>query len=72
MVSDWRNFESWHEAGSPTAATKTAALASQLLAEYRQPTIEEAVLEEIGTFVAPRRRGWHRHGLLATKEPRKE
>ena len=54
MVSDWRNFESWHEAGSPTAATKTAALASQLLAEYRQPAIEEAVLEEIDAFVARR------------------
>ena len=54
MVSDWRNFESWHEAGSPTAATRTAALASQLLAEYRQPAIDEAVLEEINTFVERR------------------
>ena len=54
MVSDWRNFESWHEAGAPTADTKTAALAAELLAEYRQPPMDAAVLEEIDAFVARR------------------
>lgn len=54
MVSDWRNFESWEEAGSPTADTKTATLATQLLAEYTEPAMDEAVVEEIDAFVERR------------------
>jgi len=54
MVSDWRNFESWQEAGSPTAETKAAALAARLLDEYQPPPIDDAVGAEIDAFVARR------------------
>ncbi len=54
MVSDWRNFETWEEAGSPTADTRTAELAQQLLAEYQPPPIDDAVRAEIEDFVARR------------------
>ncbi len=54
MVSDWRNFESWEEAGSPTADQRAAELAQALLAEYEQPPIEAAVKAEIEDFVARR------------------
>ena len=51
MVSDWRNFESWAEAGSPTADQKTAELYPRLLAEYEQPPIEADRLTAINDFV---------------------
>ncbi|MGH6819499.1 MAG: trimethylamine methyltransferase family protein [Methylocella sp.] len=37
MISDWRNFQQWQEAGSPQAAQKANALWKQALAEYREP-----------------------------------
>jgi len=51
MVSDWRNFESWEEAGSPTADQKTASLYKQLLAEYEQPSIQPERQAAIDEFV---------------------
>lgn len=51
MISDWRNFESWTEAGSPTADQKAAALYPKLLAEYEEPPMDDAVRAEIDEFV---------------------
>ncbi|HYO39591.1 MAG TPA: trimethylamine methyltransferase family protein [Nocardioidaceae bacterium] len=54
MVSDWRNFESWEEAGSPTADTHAARLASELLDAYEQPSLSPDVAAELDDFVARR------------------
>ncbi len=54
MISDWRNFESWEEAGSPTADQKAAGLVGQLLAECAAPPIDEQVAAELEEFVARR------------------
>jgi len=54
MVSDWRNFESWEEAGSPTAAERTQALVPQFLDRWEAPPIDDAVRDELGEFVARR------------------
>ncbi len=54
MVSDWRNFETWDEAGSPTAYDRTEALVPELLAEYRPPTLSESARAELDEFVARR------------------
>ena len=54
MVSDWRNFESWEEAGSPTALDKTAQLQATLLAECVAPTMGADVRAELDAFVARR------------------
>ncbi|NNC80817.1 MAG: trimethylamine methyltransferase family protein [Acidimicrobiales bacterium] len=51
MVSDWRNFESWEEGGSPTADQKLAELYPRLLEEYEQPTMDEARRAEVDAFV---------------------
>ena len=51
MISDWRNFESWEEAGSPTADQRTAELYPQLLAEYEQPAIEDDRMAAVNEFV---------------------
>ena len=54
MVSDWRNFESWEEAGSPTADAKLASLYPALLGEYVTPTIDADRLAAIDEFVERR------------------
>ena len=54
MVSDWRNFESWEEAGSPTADQKLAELYPALLEEYGEPPIEDDRRAAIEDFVGRR------------------
>jgi trimethylamine---corrinoid protein Co-methyltransferase len=54
LISDWRNFNQWQAAGSPQAAQKANALWKQALAEYREPPLDAAILEEIDAFIARR------------------
>lgn len=54
LISDWRNFETWQEAGSPTAADHAHKLYQQLLAEYTPPPLDSALQEELSAFVAKR------------------
>jgi len=54
LLSDWRNFESWREAGSPTADTKAETLWQEALAAYVAPPMEPARREELDAFVARR------------------
>ena len=55
MLSDWRNFESWQEAGSPDAARHAHETYKQLLRDFEAPPIEPAVKEELEAFVARRK-----------------
>jgi trimethylamine--corrinoid protein Co-methyltransferase len=55
MLSDWRNYEAWQEAGSPTAYQKANRLYKQLLVEYEEPPVDDAVREELEAFVARRK-----------------
>jgi trimethylamine---corrinoid protein Co-methyltransferase len=55
MISDWRNFESWEEAGSPTAYDKANRLYKELLAAYEPPPMDAARVEEMAAFVARRK-----------------
>jgi trimethylamine--corrinoid protein Co-methyltransferase len=55
MISDWRNYEAWQEAGSPTAYEKANRLYKQLLDEYEEPPLDDAVREELEAFVARRK-----------------
>ena len=54
MISDWRNYESWEEAGSPEAAGKANTIAKELLASYEAPPMDATVREELEAFVARR------------------
>jgi len=54
LISDWRNYESWVEAGSPTADQRAAELVRALLDEYEQPAPDEAIRAELDEFVARR------------------
>ena len=54
LLSDWRNWESWVEGGSPTADKKAADLARAYLAEYAPPPIDDAVREELAEYTRRR------------------
>jgi trimethylamine--corrinoid protein Co-methyltransferase len=53
---NWRNFESWHEAGAVDATHRAHRIYRQLLADYEKPPLDAAVKEELEAFVARRKR----------------
>ena len=55
MISDWRNYETWREAGSPTAYDKANRLYKEKLASYVAPPIDDAIKAELDAFVAKRK-----------------
>lgn len=54
MISDWRNYEAWAEAGSPDAVQKANHLVKAFLAEYEEPPIDAAIKDELTEFVGRR------------------
>ncbi|WP_298961102.1 trimethylamine methyltransferase family protein [uncultured Roseibium sp.] len=55
LVSDWRNYETWAEAGSPIAYDKANMLYKKALEAYEPPPIDPAIDEEITAFVERRK-----------------
>lgn len=55
IVSDWRNFETWTEAGSPTAVERANRIWKERLAGYEQPAMDPAIREELDAFVEKRK-----------------
>ena len=55
ILSDWRNFETWEEAGSPTAMQKANKVWKDVLAAYEQPPLDPAIEEELDAFVTKRK-----------------
>jgi trimethylamine--corrinoid protein Co-methyltransferase len=55
MLSDWRNYETWEEAGSPQAPAKANAIWKELLAAYAPPVLDPAIRDELDVFVARRK-----------------
>lgn len=51
LVSDWRNYEAWQEAGSPTAPDRIAGLVTRFLDAYEPPPMDPAIREELAAFV---------------------
>jgi trimethylamine---corrinoid protein Co-methyltransferase len=54
IISDWRNFETWAEAGSPTAIDRANRVWKERLASYEEPYIDPAIREELNAFVDKR------------------
>ncbi len=50
MVSDWRNYETWAEAGSPTALDHAERLVGELLAAYEPPPLADDARAELDEF----------------------
>lgn len=55
LLSDWRNYESWFEAGQPTTMEKANTLWKQHLREYEAPPIAPEIAEELAEFVMRRK-----------------
>ncbi|MCX7303262.1 MAG: trimethylamine methyltransferase family protein [Hyphomicrobiales bacterium] len=55
VISDWRNFETWAEAGSPTAMERANRVWKERLATYEQPAMDPAIREELDAFVDKRK-----------------
>ena len=55
VLSDWRNFESWEEAGRPDAMQKANRIWKERLAAYETPSMDAAISEELDAFVAKRK-----------------
>jgi trimethylamine--corrinoid protein Co-methyltransferase len=55
MISDWRNYETWREAGSPSAYDTAHRLYKERLEHYTPPPIEAERREALEAFVARRK-----------------
>ena len=55
LLSDWRNYETWEEAGSPQLPGKANAIWKELLAAYEPPPMDEARRDELQAFVDRRK-----------------
>jgi len=55
LVSDWRNFETWREAGSKTAAERANVIWKRLLKEHEPPPIDPGAAEALDAYVAKRK-----------------
>ncbi len=55
LLSDWRNFESWEEAGALSATQRANRIFKQVLADFEPPPLDPAVEEELTNFVEKRR-----------------
>jgi trimethylamine--corrinoid protein Co-methyltransferase len=55
LLSDWRNYEAWEEAGRPEAKEKMIELVDQFMASYRKPPMDDAVREQLEEYVERRK-----------------
>ena len=56
LVSDWRNYGAWAEAGAKSATERAAQLWQDTLAAFQPPAVDPAVSEALTAFVERRRR----------------
>ena len=55
ILSDWRNFETWQEAGSPIAIERANAEWKKRIAAYEAPALDPAIREELDAFAIKRK-----------------
>jgi trimethylamine--corrinoid protein Co-methyltransferase len=55
LVSDWRNFETWREAGARTATERANAIWKELLRRHEPPPMDPGTAEELAAYVARRK-----------------
>lgn len=55
VLSDWRNFENWFDAGEPTAMQAANRIYKERLASYETPAMDPAHREALDAFVAQRK-----------------
>ena len=55
LLSDWRNFESWEEAGAVWTHDRANAAWKRILEDYEAPPMDAAIAEELSAFVECRK-----------------
>lgn len=55
LVSDWRNFGQWTEAGAEVASKRANRIWKETLATFAPPAIDPAVIDALDAFIARRR-----------------
>ncbi len=55
LLSDWRNYETWVDAGAPDATVRANALFKQILEEFEPPPLDPSIREELHAFVMRRK-----------------
>ncbi len=55
FLSDWRNFETWHEDGATDATQRANQTYRKLLEEFEPPKIDSSILEELDEFIEVRK-----------------
>lgn len=55
MLSDWRSYGNWEQAGAKEAGQRATDLWRQALVEYEEPAMDPAIREELEAYVAKRR-----------------
>ena len=56
ILSDWRNFETWSEAGAEDATQRANKIYKALLKRYQPPPLDEGIREELHAYVTRRKR----------------
>ncbi len=56
FISDWRNYESWEEAGGEDATRRATRIWKQLLESYQKPPMDPGIREALDAFVHKRKR----------------
>lgn len=56
FLSDWRNYQSWAEAGAANATQRASRIVKQLLADYDPPEFESDARDALAEFVERRKR----------------
>lgn len=55
IISDWRNYETWEEAGRPEAKDKMIELVEVFLDSYEEPPMDDTARAELSDFVERRK-----------------
>ncbi len=55
ILSDWRNFETWTDAGRPTTYDHANRVFKETLDRYEKPPLDPGIEEELDAFVARRK-----------------
>lgn len=55
MVSDWTNYEGWEVKGGVWTSDRAHTLFKEIIANFEEPPMEEAVREELAEFVVKRK-----------------
>ena len=54
LLSDWSNFENWHDAGARDATRRATDVWKRVLAEYAPPPLDPAVRDALADYIARR------------------